>query len=567
MSNYVIPVLLLVDGFACILMAVFAHALGLDPTDVWGRRRVFLFVLGWILIAISLFTLFFKRKNIFEPLQKSDTVKTFFLLGHVWGIILAIYIWFITFGNFTTWTHTSHYYTLLADAFQRGQLHVNLNPGPSLLEASDPYDPNGRAPFQDDIWDMSFYEGKLYYYWGPVPALAILPVQKLLDVKVLDNYLVFIFFAGLLIFNSLIILKLWRTFFPGIPAWTVFLCILLIGLILPIVWETAVPNVYGAAVGAGQFFLIGGMYFALSVFDKNEPFDKVKLFLAGLFWACSVGSRAINALSVIFMAVVLSYWIAQSLSKPFHWKKYIRVASVLFIPLIAGAVAIGWYNWARFDSILEFGLRYQITTYNLNERMDEVFQLKYFFSNLYVYIFQPFGLISDFPFIKPTVLPGHFIQIGSETGQLYYAGRMAGILFSAPFLTLGLIPLFSKPDLANETDGSSRTRAYSYVVLLLAGSSLIGFLTILFYFNAQTRFLVDIISQLTLLAILGYWGLVFKWQQSNSAKAKFLMTLAVILLILTLIAGLLLSITGETSRMETLNPLLFEKMKNIFRFP
>ena len=442
MSNLTIPLLLLFDGLVCVLSAIFAHKLGLDPTAVWGRRRTVLLLLGLGLVAVSIITLYFRRKSLIEPLLKSETVKTSYLLAHVWGIILAIYIWFITFGNFTTWTHTSHYYTLLADAFQQGHLYVNLNPGKALLEASDPYDPNGRAPFQDDIWDMSFYEGKLYYYWGPVPALVILPVQMLFNVKVLDNYLVFIFFAGLLIFNSLIILKLWRMFFPGIPAWTVFLCILLVGLILPIVWETAVPNVYGAAVGAGQFFLIGGMYFALSVFDKNESFDKVKLFLAGLFWACSVGSRAINALSVIFMAVVVSYWIAKSLSKPFHWKKYILVVSAFFIPLIAGAVAIGWYNWARFNSPLEFGLRYQITTYNLNERMDEVFQLKYFFSNLYVYVFQPFGLISDFPFIKPIVLPSHFIQIGSDAAQLYYAGRTTGILFSAPFLTLGLIPLF-----------------------------------------------------------------------------------------------------------------------------
>jgi hypothetical protein len=30
-------------------------------------------------------------------------------------------------------------------------------------------------------------------------------------------------------------------------------------------------------------------------------------------------------------------------------------------PLVFGAIALGWYNWARFDSPFEFGMRYQLT--------------------------------------------------------------------------------------------------------------------------------------------------------------------------------------------------------------
>ena len=580
MSNRTIPILLLIDGFACAVVAIFAHALGLDPTDAWGRSRLLLLVVGVVLVCGSLYligrgqaridaenteriqensapvrvhprSILEKLNSIFE----SENAKTVFSLAHIWVIIFAIYIWFITFGNFTTWTHTSHYYTRLADAFAQGHLYVDLDPGP-LLEAADPYDPKGRAPFQDEIWDMSYYNGKLYFYWGPAPSLLITPVQMLTGKKISDSQLVFFFFAALLIVNSLIILKLWRRFFPSLPAWNIFASIALIGLILPILWETGVPYVYEVAVGAGQFFLMGGIYFALSALAREEAISGRDLSLAGLFWAASVGSRALNVFSVIFLALLASARIIQSLPKPLDWKKLIRLGAALFVPLGIGAIVIAWYNWARFDSPFEFGLRYQVTTYNLNKLWNLTFQLEYFPTNFYVYFLQPFGLIPKFPFLQPVSLASLWNQQGVTAPHLYYAGRLTGILFSAPFLLLGLVPLLSKREAA-QTLRWNEARSIQWVILILAGSTIIEFLTILFYFNAQVRFLVDLISQVTLLAVLGYW------QLTMSARSRIWVTLANLLLGFTVVASFLLSLSSETSRFETLNPLLFETINRI----
>ena len=562
MSKNTIPALLLIDGLACALTAVFAHVLGLDPVGgTWGNARILLLVLGIMLAGASSYLAFFKptKRVVLESILESDKVKTSFLLLHIWGIIFAIYIWFITFGNFTTWTHTSRYYTRLSDAFAQGHLYVDLDPGP-LLEASDPYDPQGRAPFQDEIWDMSYYDGKLYFYWGPLPSLLITPIQMLTGIKVSDSQLVFFFFAALLIVNSLIILKLRQRFFPSLPAWNVFLCIVLIGLILPILWETGVPYVYEVAVGAGQFFLMGGIYFALSALARDEAIPGRDLSLAGLFWAASVGSRALNVFSVIFLALLVTAWAIKSLPKPLDWKKLIRLGAALFVPLGVGAVFIAWYNWARFDSPFEFGLRYQVTTYNLNKLWDLTFQLEYFPANFYVYFFQPFGLIPKFPFIQPIALSSLLTQRGIEMPHLYYAGRLTGILFGTPFLLLGLVPLLSKRDPAQSSMWRD-VRSIQWVVLILAGSTLIEFLTILFYFNAQVRFLVDLISQVTLLAILGYWQLTL------SSRSKIWVTPANLLLVLTLVTSFLLSMTSETSRFETLNPLVFETINRWLGLP
>jgi len=559
-SNFVIPALLAIDGLICASMAIFAYQIGLDPNISWGRARYVMFFLGMLFITGSLLSTYFNKKknSLFESVIKSETTKTIFLLGHLWAVIFVVYAWFITFGNFTTWNHSTRYYAQLADAFGNGQLYVDQSPGQAMLEAEDPYSPITRPVFEDEVWDLSLYKGRLYLYWGPVPSLLITPLQILINKKIADIFLVYFFSAGLLVFNSLIILKLRQKFFPNIPAWNVFICIPLIGLILPILWSINIPDVYEAAIGAGQFFLMGGFYFVLSAFEQDSVIDKPKLFWAGLFWACSVGSRAINTLSVIFLAAFVALWIIRNLPRPVNWAKYLQTILPLFIPLVIGAIAIGWYNWARFDSPLEFGLRYQITIYNLNKQMELVFKPDYFLPNLYGYILQPFEFISKFPFIQPITGSGILNKLNMAPPYLYAAGRVTGLLFCAPFLVLSLIHLFPN----RKKDLSDHAKPYNFPVYLLAGSFLISFLSLLFYFFGQMRFLVDVISQITFLAIMGYWELISRKQRSRSISSKYFAGFSNLLIVATICISFLLAFSSETSRMERLNPLLIERIDN-----
>jgi hypothetical protein len=539
-----IPIMLLLDGSACALAAIFAYQLRLDPNTDWSGSRFILLLFGVILILLSVF--FLKKSAL--PILNSENIKTLSLLAHLWAVIFIVYAWFITYGNFTTWDHTTHYYTQLADAFNKGQLHLELQPSKALLEATDPNDPNSRPAFSDEVWDLSLYDGKFYIYWGPVPALLIAPLQKILARQITDIFLVYFFYAGLLIFNSLIIMKVWKRFFPQIPAWNVFICIPLVAFILPIPWSLNVPQVYEAAIGAGQFFLIGGAYFALLAFENDSP-NKIYLFLAGLFWALSVGSRALNAFSVIFFAALVSWWVIKDLTgfqKPIV--EYIKILLPFFIPLGIGALGIGWYNWARFDSPFEFGLQYQITLFNLKKHTDWVFHANYFLLNFYNYVLQPFKIVSGFPFIRPITNADFMAEHNIAAPYLYAAGPVTGFLFSAPFLFLAFLSFPSKKE--NNT--------YRFFVYLLAGSFLINFFTLLVYFFSQVRFLSDFISQIALLAVLGYWRGVSK----NSKAFTFSMNL---LLFFTICAGILLAFSSEANRFETLNPLLIQSINKLLQ--
>lgn len=560
-SDIIIFLLIVIDGFLCILIARFAFEIGLDSDQTWGRIRFILLATGLILILMALLMIVLKspKNNRTWLFRTSATVETFIMMGHLWVVIFLIYVWFVTYGTFTNWDHTSNYYSQLSNAFNNGRLYLDVKPCEAILDMTDPYNPENR-PCQEEIWDMSLYKERIYLYWGPVPALLISPIQLLFNLKITDIFLDFFFYAGLVIVNSMLILKLRKNFFPNISMLNVFCCIVLISLISPVLWALIPATIYGTAIGAGNFFLMGGVYFALIAFEQNPFIDSKRLFLAGLMWTCSVGSRALNAPSIVLLAVLTAIWVVKMAPGPYNWRQYTRMIFPLFIPLIFGAIAMGWYNWARFGSPLEFGLRYQITFFNLNRDLVFTFQPDYFFLNLYVYFFQPFKLISSFPFIIPIYSPVIFAEHNIIPVKMYFAGRMTGLLFCAPFLLLVLVHFFVKKHVRTANP------VYGFVVYGLTSSSLMGFWGLMFFFFGQMRYLVDIISQTTLLAILGYWHLISFGQKRKSIFLKLLVAASNGLLLFSVCAGLLLGITSETSRMEKLNPVLLDKISSSLSF-
>ena len=67
------------------------------------------------------------------------------------------------------------YYDLQVRAWLDGRLDLPMPLPPEFLALPDPYDPASNERFrmagEYGIHDLSFYRGKVYMYWGPVPAL------------------------------------------------------------------------------------------------------------------------------------------------------------------------------------------------------------------------------------------------------------------------------------------------------------------------------------------------------------------------------------------------------------
>lgn len=60
------------------------------------------------------------------------------------------------------------------DAWQKGQIELDINVDPRLAELENPYDPAARSASKARYsWDYAFFDGKYYSYFGIAPILTV----------------------------------------------------------------------------------------------------------------------------------------------------------------------------------------------------------------------------------------------------------------------------------------------------------------------------------------------------------------------------------------------------------
>ena len=424
-------------------------------------------------------------------------------------LIITVYVWIISAGSFTEWRTPSAYYYRLAQSFDNGRLYLQENIDSRLLTLTDPYE---STDFRNSIpfpWDASFYNGKFYLYWGPAPALILSLIIPFYAGQIGDHYVLFGFLVGLLFFNILILKSVWEDFFKTLPAWMFLVCILLVGLVNPIPWILNRHAVYEAAVAGGQFFFVGGLYWVYSAF-RRPLLSRWRLVTAGVFWTLAFGSRMVLILPIAFMVCLTWLGIIWTRGKTSSATQSFLSCAAIGLPILLGGIATGWYNWSRFGSIFEFGLRYQLNDTNLNKYFGDVFSGSYIYSNFYNYMFaRSFKISGIFPFIKARAGKS-LLGNGVAHQGIYQVHGIEGLLIVFPFVIFAIIPA-----LIMVITLIRRRRKHQdsldidhfppiYVFGLVIGS-ILGFLPALFFFWVDMRYMFDFVPELVLLAILGFW--------------------------------------------------------------
>jgi hypothetical protein len=489
-------------------------------------------------------------------------------------LLLALYTFFVTAGNWATWPETSRYYDQLASAFQSGHLYLDVQAPDSLRSLPDPYDPQARnsipalKAFVDQVWDASFYDGKFYLYWGPVPALCLW-IAKLLGYPLIgDQYLVFAFLGGLLTFTSLFLIRLAQRFYKDEPASLIVVCVLVAALACPIPWMLSRPAIYEAAIAAGQFFLIGGLYFAFSALDRETP-SRLRLLLAAFFWALAAGSRLPTILPAAFLIIATFVWLIRSNGA----KNKIREAApnllALGLPFGLGVLCLGWYNWARFGSVFETGLRYALTFTNLDKFHSESFSLSYVLPNLWFFLLNPISIRSTFPFMALTY--GHSPSFLDPSGShIFHLEEIAGLMFVAPFVLFSVVPVIKTISWGStkhvgkpSREQSSQDRLLLWISVCLIGSSILSFATLLLYFYVAMRLLADFVPSLLLLSALGVLESYHCVRQGSRGHHLYAFS-AIILAGVSIAASTILTIASNYNRFQHLNPHLFRSILRFF---
>jgi hypothetical protein len=577
-------------GLVVVGVAIFATQIGIDHNTNWGKGRILVFILGSIVILGSLVLFIIpekflasirsstttQRNNLSERLRKNPITGFFaeskprqMYLFAILAVLFSsiVYTWYVSVGRWTDWPPTTNDYDQLATSFQHGKLWLEEQPSPALLALPDPYDYTARKNANVAFpWDISLYQGKFTNYEGAMPAIILAAIKIVFPVSIGDQVLTFGFLAGMLIFNALLIIKLWQRFFLDTPKSLILMCILVADLVCPLPWMLGRAAVYEATITGGQFFLMGGLYFAYSALEK-QSISNPKLLLAITLWACAALSRTIVIIPAAFLTFMVFVWIVKDSKRIEEIFKSIPKLIILGLPLVLGLTVQAWYDWARFGSILETGLHYSLTFINLNDSHTQAFSASYFLQNLWMYLFNLFQTRHVFPFIFPKV--GHAPSL-LDNASHHHTEEITGLIFSAPFALFAVVPAWNSVHLLSQnylrkhaTIRNSENELLLWLSLSLIGASFLSFAAILFYFNMTMRFLAEFIPSLVILSSLGVWQGYYFLRHKSIARRLYIFC-SISLGIISIMISLLLAMTGYYNTFQQLNPHLFKLIIQFF---
>lgn len=424
--------------------------------------------------------------------------------------IILFHAWLASYSSKEDSGRTTYYYAYLSQAFMQGDLHLPLQPDPELLALENPYDLSARAELEKrgvtTPVDFSLYKGKFYLYWGPVPALMLSLVQVFsrYPQPIADFFVAFLFGVGILLAQTLLLTIVWRTYFSALPAWSYYIALLLAGLLWPAALlrhEHNHARIYEAAIAAGQFFLISGIWMAFAAL-RSSPVSNRRLTLAAILWVLAIGSRHLLVVPIGFLGLTTVIWIFRSTSA-----SRFRIGNLVSLgaPMVLGALALGWYNWARFGSVPETGFNYALAGIDIQNYSSELFSASNSIQNLYNYLLNPPDWMPAFPFVS--------MLEGNESLGLsfYFAEPMTGLLYTFPFAVFAMVPLLLyvlSRFKANAVASPLRTpesSSLAWLVLSLSGSVLASFSLLTIFFWAGMRYAADFLPTLTILSSIGFW--------------------------------------------------------------
>ncbi|HTR41147.1 MAG TPA: tetratricopeptide repeat protein [Pseudomonadales bacterium] len=420
------------------------------------------------------------------------------VFGLICALVIGIFAWSAEPGALELISANAKdaYYNLLVQGFQSGQLNVKRDPAPGLAELANPYDPAANSPYvwnvQHLAYEMSYYKGKLYLYFGVTPTLVLFWPYAILTGHYLDHKnAVVIFFAVGFLAAAGLLHTIWRRYFPEARVWAITVGLLAMGLASGILAILASCDVYEVAKSCAFAFTmlaLGAIWRAL-----REPKQSVKwLLLASLAYGLAIGARpSLLFGAVILLVPVIRVW--QEAKPDSHRRTgWLFVAAIVPITLIGLGLML--YNYLRFDSPSEFGWHYQLTSFQNHGAQQ--FSLSYFWFNFRFYFFQPMAWTGPFPFLEPLQ------QSPLPTGYNGIEGGYGGILADYPIAWLALAaPLAWKGRAEGEI---SDLRWFAAAIFLFFLASV---LTLCLFFAAGSGYLADFLPALMLLAAVGIFGL------------------------------------------------------------
>jgi tetratricopeptide (TPR) repeat protein len=423
--------------------------------------------------------------------------------GLVCILVIGFLVW-VAAPELTKSRAEDSYYNLLVQGFRAGQLNVKREAPPGLTQLADPYDPAANASYlwntrdpSSGLLDLSYYQGKLYLYFGVTPALVLFwPYSVLTSHYLSDRTAVVIFYALGFLAAAGLLHAVWRRYFPEVSIWVGTVGILTLG------WITGTLEVLSLWLDVNEVAISCGFAFTMLALAAlwgalHEPKRQVLwLLLASLAYGLAIGSRpSLLFGGIILLLPVMRAWRAATESNS-RWRVGLLLVAAVGPVMLIG-LGLMLYNFLRFDNPFEFGWHYQLAAIHRQTAVQQ-FSLHYFWINFRFYFLEPMRWSGHFPFLHAVPLspvPSGYWAPGDDSSY-------SGILSNYPLVGLALAaPLAWRGRPAGVV---SVLRCFVAAIFLLFT---ICAATLCLFFAANVRYELDFLPALMLLVVIGIFGL------------------------------------------------------------
>ena len=353
-------------------------------------------------------------------------------------------------------------YAELAKAMTRGELYLEEEPPEWLVQMDNPYDKSARDEFQkatgeEVLFDVAYYDGHYYVYFGVLPVLVFyLPFYLLTGANFPTAIGVLICCILFIMGCTALLHRFARYHFKRVSLGLFLLLQMPLIFCSGMLYLAKFPTFYSLPIIMALALVVWGLYFWM----RGRTSERAgKWYLAGSLCMALVVACRPQFLVFSLLAFPL-FWRKFITERYIASRKGIREFICLIAPYIVVAAGIMLYNHARFGSFTNFGANYNLT---LNDMTQRGIVFGRFFPALFAYFLQTPSTEGVFPWLLPAPFATTYV------GQTIKEVTFGGIFLCLPVLW---VLLFAKRLLSFRVQQRA-TRTVAGVILIMIGAGFV----------------------------------------------------------------------------------------------
>ena len=487
-------------------------------------------------------------------------VSAFLLLGsNQVGLATQSYNWGSWDGHslvntFEVGGDNAQQYSYLAQAMADGQLYLEVDPPDWLVQMDNPYDKGARDQLQKAtgepyLWDVAFYDGHYYVYFGVVPVLVFyLPFYLVTHGSFPTAVGVWISAIAFLLGCTALLDRFARYHFKRVSLGLYLMLQVPLVFCSGILYLVKHPTFYSLPIMMALAFSVWGLYLWMRGRRSDRPYA---CYLAGsLCMALVVGCRP--QLLVLSMVAFPLFWRHYVTKRALFTKRGALEFSCLVLPYVLVAIGIMWYNAARFGSPFDFGSNYNLTTNDMTRRGWSLGRLA---PALFAFFVQTPSTVGTFPYLQACSFDTTYM------GQTIKEVTFGGVFACLPVLWLLVfapraIRMRIQQRSTHTIAGVMGVLIASTVVVALADAEMAGILQ---------RYYADFSVMLLLVAVLVVFILNENIDHEGIAYEIALKVLPVLVL-MSLAYILCLCFVAESDWYSSAYPWAYQRIVHMFQF-